>query len=252
MRRAGVCVALSCASACGGIATGRDGDAGATQGVSWGADAGVATGAGGTAPCNAESWAARLRAPIVPPRRAADLDLAGPSGAGLTLADLARTTCGDVAPDPTTDKPTASALLDPGGSVFAQYATGTGRVVALTLVAGYSGALALTGADGAGYVIRVGAPITKDGAPFVLSWSDGGSAGAVDELYRALLATFAPAAPASAGSCVATGECVLGAEGDAGWVTFARLGTTLWVASTTAAQPGPSTPSRIDQYAQLR
>jgi hypothetical protein len=122
----------------------------------------------------------------------------------------------------------------------------------ITLWAGYLGTLDATSRDGQhAYVIPIESAITKDGAPFTLDWDLAGFKqnpafdAEINELYDALTATYTPSAPSDP-SCQTSGNCMVGAFGDVAYMSFPKLGLTLWIASLSAGQPECSIFDRID------
>jgi hypothetical protein len=132
----------------------------------------------------------------------------------------------------------------------------TGQILVLTadlLGTGYNGAITFHGPNGvATYVIPMNAPIQKDNSNFALDtgWSGQSFDNEVDELYRGLIATFAPnlAQDAQGTTCVSTGKCLVASGGGGGGVYIPSIGFAFWSSSVNAAQPGPSTMDRMDVY----
>jgi hypothetical protein len=93
------------------------------------------------------------------------------------------------------------------------------------------------------------APITKNGSSFTLDtgWSGAGFEAEVDELYRGLIATFAPNIPLDpAGvTCTSTQKCVVATYGNVGYVFVPSLGFAWWVQNINAQ---PNLPSWLDVY----
>ena len=120
-----------------------------------------------------------------------------------------------------------------------------------TITAAYAGAMTFHSPDGVhGYAIALQQPPTKDGQPFLLEWSSAGFGDAVDELYRALLATYAPNVPPPSPNarCTATGHCNISHVGAMGVLGFQDLAIEITIDDTTLTQPAASRPSRIDAY----
>ena len=113
----------------------------------------------------------------------------------------------------------------------------------------YSGYLgAMTFADSTHtYVVHNSQQLTKDGQPLTLDWHGASFGATMDELYRAMLATYAPGTPQPAvGTLCTTNECRMGSFGDVGYIFFKSLGAAIWVQNINAAQPTASIPHRID------
>jgi hypothetical protein len=123
----------------------------------------------------------------------------------------------------------------------------------MTAYADYSGELKATSPDGAhSYVIAL-APtqIRKDGAPFTIptGWIDAPAFPPIaDEIYRALVHTYAPSTtlPPDGETCLTDKTCIVGTAGDVAYFYVRALGFSFWVDNRNAAQPVPSTPTRID------
>lgn len=98
------------------------------------------------------------------------------------------------------------------------------------------------------YVAQIFQQLTKDGQLFALDWHGAGFGATMDELYRAMLATYAPGTPQPAVGtlCATTNECRMGSFGDVGYIFFKSLGAAIWVQNINAAQPAASIPFRID------
>jgi hypothetical protein len=189
-------------------------------------------------------------APIRPIGMAANLDIA--AAMGLTLAQAEQIDC------------QATDIGDAFGDGNECYAWGDNQEVWLEVVPatqvgdmiavwpGYVGTLAMTSRDGTHvYSISLDVEITKDGLPYPLDWMNDITnptlAAEVDELYDALLATYAPGMPADT-ECTISTACVIGDFGDTGFVRFNPLDFGFEVVSISQAQPAPSTVSNIQLY----
>jgi hypothetical protein len=192
-------------------------------------------------------------APITLPNRAANLDLLGTGGQGLTLAQAEAINCNG------TDEGDAFAdgnrviAFGENQEVWLEY-TPELTATALTLFVGYIGTLDFQDAAGSHhYQLTIGSQLTRDGAPLTLggewSTSDASFVAQADELTRALLATFAPDQPADppGTTCVQSQKCAIGALGSTGYLFVPQLGFAFWVADITS-QPGRSIPNRIDVF----
>jgi hypothetical protein len=200
------------------------------------------------------TWARMVEAKIKLPNKAALLDLGGTDGSGITLLDAQEKLCqGSDEGDQFGDGSDVYTFGD-NQEVWFDYSVDTGLGNFITVWPGYLGTVDFHGgphhhADA--YVIGVDVQVSKNGAPFQLDWLAPDFDAEVDELYRSLQATFSSDPPEAAGTlCTTTGACVTGTFGDVGFIFFSELGLALWVDSVTAAQPVPSTPTRLDLYKQ--
>ena len=177
------------------------------------------------------------QAPITLPNHAALLDLY-PCDAGITLAQATYVLCA-----PT---PEGSASGDDAGTfvwgdgVVLQFGPASGVRERLELI-DYAGTLSFESADHrSSYVIQLDAQVMKNGAPFSITGpaTDGGvdgglyaaSSAAFDELYRALVSTFAPsiALDPEGTTCVSTEKCTLTVLPDIISFSVMALGVTIW------------------------
>lgn len=204
-----------------------------------------------------QAWAAMVTQPIVLPNRAAGLDLAGAGDAGITLAQAEEKLCTSLDYQDLFGDCSRVAAWPPASNVFMDYdpATGIGRFLLVGLFGpGYTGALGFKSpSGGSSYSIAPYTQIQKDGQPFMLEkgWSGTAFESEVDELYRGIVATFAPSVPLDppGTTCVATKKCVVGQPNNQlGFVFIDALGFAFWVTDFTSAQPAPSTPTRLDVY----
>ncbi|HEX8789916.1 MAG TPA: hypothetical protein VF765_03120 [Polyangiaceae bacterium] len=141
------------------------------------------------------------------------------------------------------------------GEVGFSYDFATHLIDQLTVQLGYTGLMTFKSQSGHHtYTLGFGFPITKDGKPYLINWNDyTGKAGdsgddnqdcsqgvgcSVNELFRAMMATYAPKigyqwtaqddAQEQATGCVADGKCLYAPEGDGFWYFGIRpLGTYL-------------------------
>ena len=131
-----------------------------------------------------------------------------------------------------------------------EYVPATQKGLQINLWTGYLGRLDSKSPGGAdSYSIAIGSQISKSGKPFVLDWNDVNLfPGEADELYRALIATYAPAIPQDAQgvTCLSTKKCIKGSFGNVAYFYVKALGFALWVNDVNAAQPVPSIPTRLD------
>jgi hypothetical protein len=200
----------------------------------------------------AARWAAMVQTPIVLPKKAAGIDIAGPNGKGLTRQAAEMINCqsdpmGDLFGDGNQD-----ATWGDNGEVSFEYIPATQILRQLNLWSGYLGILQFKSPDGLdSYQLSIEVQIKKDGKPFPLHWNDVNLFPAEsDELYRALIATFAPQIPQEAPgtTCLSTKKCTKGVFGDVGYFYVPAVGFALWVDNVNAAQPVPSIPTRFDLF----
>jgi hypothetical protein len=215
--------------------------------------------------CNAQklqtTWAKMVQQPIVPPTKVADLDMAGLAADGVTETwngitieqaeqiNCQSTNIGDWFGDGNQDN-----YWGDGAEVVAQYLVSNHLIVEITLQLGYTGSMDFTSRDGMHkYSIPLGTPITKDGNPYpTIDWYEqqyglGQSPtfkAQINELYDALIATFAPGLPQEA-DCQAAGTCVAGNFGQVAYIYISALGIGFEVASYSA---GPPTTNTVVQY----
>ncbi len=205
------------------------------------------------APTKKARWAAAFAAPITPPRKAANIDLAGDdTWKGITVSQAEQINCQSTNYDSTDN------YWGDNGEVFFAYSAITRKLWALILEPGYTGSINFHSRDNAHqYEAHIGGPITKDGMAMQLDWNGGSApctiAGAngicpwVNELGDALLATFAPGLPAET-DCRTSGHCIVVNFGDEAGLYIPAIGWDMRVASFTAAQPTPSTISAFLMY----
>ena len=200
----------------------------------------------------ASRWRSMVSAPVSLPNKAAKLDLA-PGGAVITIDDAEKILCSSSDLGDQYGDGTQVGAWGDSNEVWMNYAPATGKAKMLSLWAGYLGTVTAKSADGAHtYTIPVNSQISKDGAAFTLEsgWKSAAFTNAVDELSRALMATFAPtvAADPAGVTCVLSKKCVIGTFGDVGYVYFKPLGFSFWVDNRNAAEPVPSIPTRFDLF----
>ncbi len=200
-------------------------------------------------------WAVMRTLPIVPPFRAAGLDLRGPHGVGLTLAEAEHTLC--ASPDAgRSDGGVAGTSWGESDEVLFHISRGDAGVTRfLALTKRYAGAIdfASSGRQHT-YRVAIGEQLTRDGAPFVLDWSSPSHLLAIDEILGAMMATFTPNEPLppspictwTMSPSPSTKHCILGSYGNTAYFHFPLVGVAVFINDKSAAQPGPSTPVRID------
>jgi hypothetical protein len=207
--------------------------------------------------CTASDRANRLRdmvlGTITLPNHAATLDLLG-DGFGLTLGEAETKLCASKDLGDSFGDGSRTAAFGDSDEMYFVYYPLSGRGRWMNLWPGTIGTLTAKSPDGAHtYTLGIAVQIQKDGSAFTLKsgWSatDATFAGQVDELYRALVHTYAPTVtlPAAGTTCIVDKTCVVGAFGaDIGYVFVKSLGFSFWVDNRAAADPVPSIPTRFD------
>ena len=202
----------------------------------------------------AARWADMVKQPIVPPTIGGGLDLSGgPSWIGLTIEAAEKINCqSDSQGDAFGDGTLVNSWGD-NGELWIQYLVSNHKALQLSFWPGYLGTMNFKSKDGAhNYIVQVQSPVLRDGKAMILDWLGNGGKNfdpAGDELYRALLATYAPGLPVDpmGTTCFQSGHCIKGSFGDIAYFYVPAIGWALWVPSISAAQPVPSTPNRLDQ-----
>jgi hypothetical protein len=148
------------------------------------------------------------------------------------------------------------------GQVFVEYLLSTHKIVLARAFAGYEGTMTSKSPDGLHtYVISVnGIQITKDGQPWNFHFADDVPCVAgdlqscfrtqADELYRAILATFAPQLPMDPVSenCFDNGHCISGNFGDVAYLFIPSTGWGMWTLNRHAGITKISKPDWFDLY----
>ena len=182
------------------------------------ADAGAQAPSACTAADVNARWSAMDQAPILPPNHYANLNLLGASGSGITLEEAQSINCtGTLLPADATGGP--SVVWGTASEVRMFYDEHSHVALQLLLQNGYAMPVTLSSRDGAHtYVLKLGSPITKDGAPFGIDWTSTMTAlPAATELDDAARATFAPHAATDTGCFDATpANCLVIADDGAG------------------------------------
>ena len=231
---------------------GADGDeAGASCTYSGDAMPDVARGPTCTVSAKRQRWATMLQQPIVLTNRAGGLDLRGTTCGGLTLAEAEAINCqSDDQGDLFGDGKRVATWGD-NAELWLHYDPCSGAGTFLVVYQGYTGKLDFKSPDGtSSYSISVLRQISKNGSGFALDtgWTGAPFEAEVDELYRGIVATFAPgiALDPAGTTCVSTKKCKVGTFGTVGYVFIPALGFAFWVNDVTAAQPTASIPMRLD------
>ena len=223
--------------------------------------------------CSAEEkqkiWAKMLNAPIEPPRRYGQLDMAGSDNwEGLTIESAEKVNCQAVS-----DGNGASHWGD-NSEVDFFYNIGTHIVTQMELQLGYGGKMTFKGRQpgpgatcynfkdknnvaldpscpnkGDEYKIGVGGVILKNNLPFYIHWDDDKQADAdITEVYDAAIATFSKATKADA-NCNTSGAClVLADAGDGTGIFGFRPLAVYFIVRQFVPQPLPSTPFTIYNF----
>jgi hypothetical protein len=220
-------------------------------------------------------WAAMLASAIGLPGRVGTLDLAGAGKTGISRAEVEAALCAGTSRGKANGDDTETVAWGGGGDLAIVFDDATKKARYAIATGAYQGALdtgavpvatpggdagagdagdAGTAGDGGagagGFHVQLGQPLTKGGAPVTIPWTDAAALGALmDDLERAMLATFKPGDPLPVAPCTAApARCERGALGTQGYLYFRSLGLAIWVGDTTNAAKA-STPSRLDVYA---
>src|SRR5262249_46599666 len=138
------------------------------------------------------------------------------------------------------------------GEIYVNYRSQNHKIISFLLFPGYQGTIDLFARkggrwDGHNYQIPVGIQVQKDGQNWELHWAtDRNFLPEADELYDALISTFAPAFPEDQ-DCQASRRCIIGSFGDVAYFFVPALGSAIWIPNRSAAQPAPSILFRVDQ-----
>jgi hypothetical protein len=190
------------------------------------------------------TWAAMVQAPVVPQGHAALLSLPG-----LTLPAAQQILCPGTNLGDQFGDGTSVQQWGVNGEVWLDFDPATTKGKMVTLWPGYVGATSFNSASAMDHFsIAVNTQIVKNGQPYTLDWSNTAAFDAeIDELCRGLMATFTNQALDPPGTlCTSSGKCTTGKFGTNGFVYFKAVGLALWVSDTTAPQPVPSIPTRLD------
>src|SRR5580704_1621134 len=228
---AGLLVAVSLLGACQRDAstTSAAGAAGAAAGTgsSTGGTGGSVSAACATPAAVAQRWAQMDTEPIRLPGQAAGLNLA-PS---LTLAQAELIDCkGMDEGDEWGDGSNTVAWGDEQEATFRYMpATGIGNLIQVWTT--YTGTLTFESPDGADtYVMQLHRQVLKNGAPFPLGAGQQVSEAAIDELNRAMTATFTSDALDPPGTtCVESGKCSFPPPTSVGTITFLPVALIVWL-----------------------
>jgi hypothetical protein len=189
-----------------------------------------------------------MKEPIIPFVGAAGLKFVTGCSTRLALADVDLALCPG-ADEGATEPGTQMMSWGDNGEMWAEYDSKTTIVRGLWLFFGYTGKIVFHSPDAQHtYSIGVGDQPIKDATLVTLDWNGPTFETTVDELYRGMLATFAPSVPAPPPgvTCIASKDCTTNRYGQMGYVYFKTgLNTSIWVDDVNAAEPYASIPSRI-------
>jgi ZU5 domain len=196
-------------------------------------------------------WTAMLAAPISLPGHVGGTDLGGATKQGITRPEIEAVLCGGAPRGKTFGDDTDTFAWGAGSEMSVAFDAESGRARFAVLTGAYGGALEFKGVDGSTpYTVRLGVPVQKAAAPLPIPWGDAaGLEALMDEIDRALRATFTPNGAQPPSPCTAApATCERGSLGTAGFLYFRTFGLALWVGDTSSSDRA-STPSRLDVYA---
>jgi hypothetical protein len=189
--------------------------------------------------------------PTTPLVGTAGLSFVGANMHRLDLVDAENALCaGDWSGDVFGDG-TQVMTFGTAAEIWFNYDPQTLRANVLMLYPGYTGTVDFKSANQMHtYSIGLETPIKKDAQTFALDWNDAVHFDQeVNELYAAMVATFAPQLPLPSGSCLTSMDCTRHDVASGGaYLYFSKLGFAFWVQSTSFAQPTPSMANRFDLY----
>jgi hypothetical protein len=224
----------------------------------------------------AKRWGKIVEAPILPPTQGGGLDIAGwdpvaklETWQGLTIDEAERRPVDDkgaFSPDTTAFNAGNCQSVNDGdqfgdgtqvnnwgdnGEIWVDYRVSNRKIQFMTFWPGYLGAVSAKSRDGQHtFTFPINTRVSKDGKDYTVAWAfpaDATFKAQLNEMYDALIATYAPALP-KADDCVSAGACITGNFGDVAYIYIPALGLGFWVDNYHAAQPVPSTFTRIDIY----
>ncbi len=217
-------------------------------------------------------WARMLSAPIEPPRKYAQIDMAGSDNwEGLTVEAAEKVNC------QSTSEGDGAVHWGDNAEVEFFYDVGTHIVQQMQLNIGYAGKMTMKGRQPGGldcynyndpnnvvvdptcphkgdtYEIGVGSVFKKNGKPFMINWEVGGGTekeehSSITELYDAAIATFSPSTKPDA-DCKVSRACLdLGDGGDGTAIFGFRPLAVYFIMRQYVANPLPSTPFVIYNF----
>jgi hypothetical protein len=218
-----------------------------------------------TADQKAARWKKMVNEPLMPPSKAAGLDISGgPSWDGLTIDEAENPATGDAKPDggncqsenlgdPFGDGDLVNAWGD-GQEVWFKYRVSTRKATQMVVWQGYIGEITAKSEDGADTweIPLAPTPVKKNGTAATLDWvspSHRNFDQPFNQIYRAMTHTFAPQIPLepTGTTCFDSGRCIQGSFGDVAYFYIPSLGWAMWIDNQNAAQPTPSIITRQDQ-----
>jgi hypothetical protein len=205
--------------------------------------------------CNAQekmmAWSHAFTQPIIPPRKAGGVDLAGgDTWQGFTMEEAEKVLCQSL---------NIEAGLNYWGDnneIVAWYFTSTRKIYELSLFQGYTGAMTFKSRVGGTfgdhtYSLVPGQQIYKDGQKMQIEWGSGAKVCTTAncdwaaELTDAFIATFQPGLPPEP-DCRQNSHCILNNIGDLAYLFIPSAGVAVWANQYNAPQPTPSIFIRID------
>jgi hypothetical protein len=197
----------------------------------------------------AKVWAQMVKQPIVPPIKAAGLDISGVNWQGLTIDAAEQTLCQSTNLGDAFGDGDQVDYWGDNGEVWVDYLVSNRKIQFMSLWPGYLGTVDATSRDGKHkFTIPIYSQVQKDGAAYTIDWNNPAKFSVeVNEIYDACTATFAPGLPKDP-DCTQSGACISGAFGDVAYFGFAPLGIFFWVDNKNAAQPTPSIFTRMDMF----
>jgi len=193
----------------------------------------------------AKIWKQMVQSPMKPPRYIGLLDMAGGNQwPGLTIEEAEKVQCQSQNEGDAFGDGTQYNQWGDNGEVGCDYNVSNHKIYFCNAWPGYVGAMSFTSRDGKhNYSVPViTSPILKDGANFELSWGssmfnqDPAFNMQLNELYDALIATYAPGLPSNS-NCQGSGSCIVGNFGAIAYMFFPALGVGWWIANIQGGQP---------------
>lgn len=198
----------------------------------------------------AKRWAKMVQQPVTPPRLVGGLDLAGDdTWKGLTIDAAEQILCQSTNDGDDFGDGTQVNYWGDNQELLVDYTVSNRKINFALILPGYLGTVDATSRDGHDtFKIPVITQMTKNGQNYTIDWNNPTKfAAEVNEIYDAMLATYAPGLPPDP-DCIGSGACISGDFGDIAFFGFGALGLFLWVENKNAAQPAASKFNRIDIY----
>jgi hypothetical protein len=250
----------------------NSGAPGATSGAQQGFGGGSIGGNNAEVICTgsekAKRWATMVKEPVVPPRYAGGLDMAGgESWPGLTITEAEKVNCqSDSLGDIFGQSGILSNSWGDNQEVIDTYYVSNNKAWMIYIWNGYTGGMGCNGLEPGDspsgpcqplqspdkahtYFIPLGSQVQKDNANFEIDWQDPVAGPAeLNELAAALMFTYAPQLPAEP-NCIGDGHCLMNtSQGDVPYFFILPLGIAISPASKSAAQPVPSIMTNFQLY----